>query len=118
MANTKIVIEGEVFFSKTYTTTANIAAASIATERFINEEDELGNSPFDVIVIDNIDTVDLAVRLDYSPTNRIIVPNTSSKAIKGLSFKNYTIENLDAANVHTAGKIFVQVLNTKDPRKK
>jgi hypothetical protein len=113
----RIYGQGQTYFSKDYTTSANINASSIAAERFINEEDEYGNGPFDAIMITNRDSVDLAVRLDYAPGNKIVVPSGFTIFKDGLAFRNFTIENLDASTAHTAGTVRVNVMNSKTPRK-
>jgi|GEM_PF-5219463 len=104
-------------FSKTYRTTADINAGLVSQERFISEGDEWANGPFDFVSVDSSDSVELEIQLDYSPDNILVIPAQSSKIFKGLKFRNFSIKNKDAAAAHTAGKVAVQVMNTKQQRR-
>lgn len=106
--------KNEPFFSKTFTTSANIAASGVSTERFISEDHEWEHAPFDTIVITNLDAVTLAIRLDGNPDNIITVKNGFTIAADNQKFRNFTIENLDAATAHTAGLVKILVQRTKE----
>lgn len=103
------------YFSRTYTTTANIAASGVSNERFISEDHEYQFAPFDTILIANLDAVDLGIRLDGNPDN--VIPVTKGQTVGGSDqeFKNFTIENLDAVTAHTAGKVKILVQQTIRP---
>lgn len=115
--DSEVIAFAQTYFSKEYTTTANIAAGAIAAEVFIADDDMYGNGPFDSMFISNRDDIDLAVRLDLAPANRIIVPSGNTIFVKGLAFRNFTIENLDGTTAHTAGSVSVLVVNTNTPRR-
>ncbi len=101
------------FFSKTFKTTAGIAAGKVSNERFIAEEDEWRHAPFDTIVITNLDVMALGIRLDSNPDNLIPVNQGQTIAGDNQNFRNFQVENLDSAVAHTAGKIRVLVQSTK-----
>lgn len=106
-----------VYFSKKYTTTANIAAQATSTEAFVSEADQYGNAPFDAITITNEDDVALAINLDSNPENRIVVLANSQETGIGLGFRTWNITNIDAAAAHTLGKVHILVENTKFKRR-
>jgi hypothetical protein len=112
------VFSKQSFFSRTITTSANIAAGGVSIERFISEDDEWAHAPFDAMLISNSDTVDLGIRLDQNPDNVVPVPASSIIAVTKAMFRNFSIENQNAAAAHTAGKIRILVMNTERPRRK
>jgi hypothetical protein len=113
----EIVGSGRAYFSREYTTGANIAATASSAENYISEADEYANGPFDVVLISNRDSVDMALNLDRYTGNRIIIPAGMTIGAKGLQFRNFSLTNLDPANAHTAGKITILVQNTRTPRR-
>ncbi len=114
---TKIEFTRQAFFSKTYQTKINIAPGLIATERFVSEEDEWANSPFDTIIASNLDSVDLALQLDNNPENLLVVKAGQTVGIDNQKLRNFTLLNMDAVNDHTAGMIKITLQNTVTPRK-
>ena len=106
-----------VYFSKKYTTSSNIAASGTSSETFISEDEEWGNAPFDSITIINEDSVPLGINLDRNTSNRITVLPNSQEQGRGLSFRNFSITNLDSSTAHTAGKVHILVENTQFPRR-
>jgi hypothetical protein len=104
------------YFSKRYTTTANIAAGGTSTEEFINEDDQEGNAPFDSITIVNDDSVALRVNLNKNTDNGITVLANSRESGRDLNFKNFSITN-PSGSAHTAGTIHILIENTKFPRR-
>lgn len=106
-----------VFFSKTYTTSANIAASGTSAENFISEADQHASAPFDQITVTNKGTVALRIHLDGSSVNYFDVPAYSLFSSRELKFRYFTIENLDTGIAHTAGDVTVLVENTKFKRR-
>jgi len=104
------------YFSKTYITSANIAAGANSTERFISEEEEWQFAPFDTILIVNADSVDLAINMDGNPDNYIPVRAGVTLAATEQNFRNFTIKNLDGSDAHTAGKVRIVVQRTYKPQ--
>jgi hypothetical protein len=111
------IISDDGKFSKNFTTSADIAASGVSTERFISEDDEWSSAPFDTMLISNSDVVDLGIRLDWNPDNVIPVPAASTIGVTKAKFRNFSIENQDAATAHTAGKVKILVQNTKFRRR-
>jgi len=105
------------FFSKEYTTTQDIAVGELAQERFIAEGEEYANGPFDTMLITNLGTAVLGIRLDHNPKNRIPVGAGNTYVLEKMNYRNFTIENMDASNVHTAGTIKILVGNSKTSRR-
>ena len=105
-----------VFFSKKYTTLANIADAATSNENFISEDDQYANGPFDDITIINEDSVALFINLDANTTNRITVLPNSRETGHDLKFRTFTITA--SGGTHTAGKVHILVENTKFGRRR
>lgn len=108
-----------VFYSKVYTTGANIAASASSAENYISEADQYASGPFDKITITNRDVVTLRINLDGNSDNSIIVQPgiDKSNVFTDLAYRTFTITNLDSTNTHTAGKVSILVENTRFPRR-
>jgi hypothetical protein len=109
----RIMNRGSVLFSRTYSTGSNIAASGVSAEIFISEEHEWQHKNFDTLLIHNDDSVALGIRLDGNPDNLIPVGAGQTIGATGQNFRNFTIENLDSTNTHTAGKVRVLVQKTE-----
>lgn len=104
----------ELVFSRSYTTSVNIAAGVLSSENIITQEDINQHAPFDTIVILNSDSVALGFLFDRNPNNMIPIPaNNGSVATENQKFSDFTLKNLDAAAEHTAGKIYILIQKFK-----
>jgi len=91
-------------FSNEYTTTADIAATATSKEIFITEADQWSYAPFDTLVVQNLDVVDIAIILNNNTATRFIVRAGQTVSAENQVFRYFQIQNLDAATKITAGK--------------
>lgn len=98
----------KLIFSKSYTTTANIAASAKAAERFISQEDIDQFAPFDTIIGLNQGTTSIGIHLDRNDQNVIPVSASGSVGAEDQRFSDFTIENTGVA-ILTAGQIRILV---------
>lgn len=105
------------YFSKNYTTGANLTAGATSAEEYITELDQLESGPFDQITITNRGTVDLRINLDNNTNNGLKCP-PGHFSFLDLKFKSFNITNVSSAGTHTAGEVNILVENTRFPRRK
>ena len=100
-------------FSKSYTTSANIAAGALSVENFISQSDQDLHAPFDTFQILNADNVHMGFIFDNNTDNMATISANGTTAGDNQGFRTFQLKNLDAAVAHTAGKIYILVQKTK-----
>lgn len=84
-------------FMETYTLAAGKAASSI-TDVGITDHDQETFGPFNVVNIVNLSAQPVAIIPDGITRKKMIVGNASDKTFSDISFKQISMENLDAVN--------------------
>lgn len=110
------VVRVPVYFSKEYTTSANITAAATSTERFISQAEEEEYGPFDEITVLNQDATTLRINFNFNVANTLTVAPNAIERSKQKLFKNFSITNT-GSSTHTAGTVTITVQNTRFPRR-
>jgi hypothetical protein len=106
----------KLVFSKSYTTTANIAAGAKSAERFISQEDIDQYAPFDTIVVSNADPIEMSLLFDHNPDNAVPISASGAIGSSDQQFADFSLKNEDGATAHTAGKIRILVQKFKYER--
>lgn len=97
----------KIIFSKSYTTSANIAAGGISAENFISQSDYDTYAPFNSFGMVNSDSVPLGFLLDSNPDNSVPVTAGGSVALDEQQFGSFQIENKSGSTAHTAGSVYI-----------